>query len=166
VILNGCPRSGIDKQHSCWASGVVMECNLDGTFDRCTFHIDSAVLWHNTSNLQSLHRRDVPTVEFCKRLNTNCKRLLDVYMNMAANTKIVPIGDWGHLLTLTLTSDDLESHVVVDVSSTLTNTTIWFAAALCLSVDVRTYRWKDVRTNVWTDGYFYWDYEVISQEMT
>jgi len=32
--------------------------------------------------------------------------------------KIVPIGDWGHLLTLTLTSDDLESHIVVNVSST------------------------------------------------
>jgi len=32
--------------------------------------------------------------------------------------KIVPIGDGGHLLTLTLTSDDLESHIVVNVSST------------------------------------------------
>jgi len=32
--------------------------------------------------------------------------------------KIVPKGDWGHLLTLTLTSDDLESHTVVNVSST------------------------------------------------
>jgi len=32
--------------------------------------------------------------------------------------KIVPIGDLGHLLTLTLTSDDLESHIVVNVSST------------------------------------------------
>jgi len=31
---------------------------------------------------------------------------------------IVPIGDWGHLLTLTLISDDLESHIVVNVSST------------------------------------------------
>ena len=29
------------------------------------------------------------------------------------------IGDWGHLLTLTLTSDDLESHIVVNVSLTL-----------------------------------------------
>jgi len=32
--------------------------------------------------------------------------------------KIVPTGDWGHLLTLTLTSDDLESHILVNVSST------------------------------------------------
>jgi len=32
--------------------------------------------------------------------------------------KIVPKGDWGHLLTLTLTSEDLESHIVVNVSST------------------------------------------------
>jgi len=53
-------------------------------------------------------------------------------------TKIVPIGDWGHLPTLTLTSDDLESHIVINVSSTLTNSTIWFVAAFCLIVDVRT----------------------------
>ena len=49
-------------------------------------------------------------------------------------------------MTLTLTLDDLESsHIVVNVSSTLTNTTIWFVAALSLIVDVRmygrTYRW-------------------------
>jgi len=56
--------------------------------------------------------------------------------------KIVPRGDWGHLRTLTLTSDDLESHIVVNVSSTLTSTTIWIVAALCFIVDVRT----DVRT--------------------
>ena len=40
-------------------------------------------------------------------------------------------------MTLTLTSDDLESHIVVNVSSTLTNTIIWFVAALCLIVDMR-----------------------------
>jgi len=51
-------------------------------------------------------------------------------------------------MTLTLTSDDLESHIVVNVSSTLTNSTIWFVAALCLIVDVRT----DGRTYVRTDG--------------
>jgi len=39
---------------------------------------------------------------------------------------------------LTLTSDDLESHIIVNVSSTLTNATIWFVAALCFIVDVRT----------------------------
>ena len=38
---------------------------------------------------------------------------------------------------MTLTSDDLESHIIVNVSSTLTNTTIWFVAALSLIVDVR-----------------------------
>jgi len=48
---------------------------------------------------------------------------------------------------LTLTSDDLESDIVVNVSSTLTNTTIWFVPALCLIVDVQTY----VRTDGWTD---------------
>jgi len=50
-------------------------------------------------------------------------------------------------VTLTLTSDDLESHIVVNVSSTLTNTTIWFVAALCVIVDVRKY--------VQTDRHFY-----------
>jgi len=49
-------------------------------------------------------------------------------------------------MTLTLTLDDLESHIVVNVSSTLTNTTIWFVAALCFIVDVRT------------DEHFYWVY--------
>ena len=49
-------------------------------------------------------------------------------------------------MTLTLTSDDLE---VVNVLSTLTNTPIWFVAALSLIVDVRTYV---VRTYVRTDG--------------
>ena len=61
-------------------------------------------------------------------------------------------------MTLTVTLDDLESHIVVNVSSTLTNTTIWFVAALCLIVDV----WTDGRT----DGHFYRVYYVISQEMT
>jgi len=50
-------------------------------------------------------------------------------------------------VTLTLTSDDLESYIVVNVSSTLTNTSIWFVAALSLIVDVRTYvRRTDGRT--------------------
>jgi len=40
---------------------------------------------------------------------------------------------------LTLTLDDLESDIVVNDSSTLTNTTIWFVAALCVIVDVRTF---------------------------
>jgi len=52
--------------------------------------------------------------------------------------KIVPIGDLGHLLTLTLTSNDLESNIVVNDSSTLTNATIWFVAGLSFIVDVRT----------------------------
>jgi len=49
-------------------------------------------------------------------------------------------------VTLTLTSDDLESHIVVIVSLTLINTTIWFVAVLCFIVDIRT------------DGHFYWVY--------
>jgi len=45
-------------------------------------------------------------------------------------------------VTLTLTSDDLGSHIVVNVSSTLTNiTTIWFVAALSMIVDIRMYVW-------------------------
>ena len=58
--------------------------------------------------------------------------------------KIVLTGDWGHFMTLTLTSDDLESHILVNVSSTLTNTTIWFVAALC-------FMWTCVRTHPQTD---------------
>jgi len=49
-------------------------------------------------------------------------------------------------VTLILTSDDLECHIVVNVSSTLTNTTIWFVAALCFIADGRT----DVHTDGWT----------------
>ena len=64
------------------------------------------------------------------------------------NEKIVPIGEWGHLLTLTLTSDDLESDIVVNDSSTLTNNTIWFVAALSLIVDVRTDGRSDGRTSL------------------
>jgi len=52
---------------------------------------------------------------------------------------------------LILTLDDLESHIIVNVSSTLTNTTIWFVAAMCLIVDVRTYGRTDVGL-LWTDG--------------
>jgi len=40
-------------------------------------------------------------------------------------------------MTLTLTLDDLESDIVVNDSSTLTNTTIWFVAALSLIVYIR-----------------------------
>jgi len=52
-------------------------------------------------------------------------------------------------MTLTLTSDDLQSHITVNVSSTLTNTTIWFVAALsfdCGCMDVRTEGRTDGRT--------------------
>jgi len=56
--------------------------------------------------------------------------------------KIVIFETCKSHMTLTLTSDDLESDIVVNDSSTLTNTTIWFEAALSLIVDVRT----DVRT--------------------
>jgi len=41
-------------------------------------------------------------------------------------------------ITFTLTSDDLQS-IVVNASSTLTNTNVWFVAALCFIVDVQTY---------------------------
>jgi len=58
-------------------------------------------------------------------------------------------------VTLTLTSDDLESHIVINVSSTLTNTTIWFMAALSLNVDICMYVRTDVRMYVRTDGCTY-----------
>jgi len=55
-------------------------------------------------------------------------------------------------VTLTLTSDDLESHIVVNVSTTLTNTTIWFVTALGF-IDVRTYIRTYVQTYVRMDGW-------------
>jgi len=51
-------------------------------------------------------------------------------------------------MTLTLTSDDLESDIIVNNSSTLTN--IWFVAALSLIVDVQTYVRTDGRSDGWT----------------
>jgi len=45
-----------------------------------------------------------------------------------------------------------ESHIIVNVSLTLTNSTIWFVAALCLIVDVRTDVRTYIRTYVRTDG--------------
>ena len=54
--------------------------------------------------------------------------------------KIVIFETFKSHVTLTLTLDDLESHIVVNVSSTLTNISIWFVAALCFIVDV----WTDV----------------------
>jgi len=59
--------------------------------------------------------------------------------------KIVIFETKSHV-TLTLTSDDLESHIVVNDSLTLTSTTIWFVAALSSIVDIRTYVWTDGRT--------------------
>jgi len=50
-------------------------------------------------------------------------------------------------VTLTLTSDDLESDIIVNDSLTLTNITIWFEAALSLVVDVRTYGCMDGRSD-------------------
>jgi len=61
-------------------------------------------------------------------------------------------GNFKSHVTLTLTSDYLESYIVVNVSSTLTNSTIWFVAALCLIVDVWTYVRTDGRTYGQTDG--------------
>jgi len=54
-------------------------------------------------------------------------------------------------VTLTRTSDDLKSHSVINVSSTLTNTTIWSVAPLSFIVDVRTYGRTYGRTDIWTD---------------
>ena len=60
------------------------------------------------------------------------------------NLKIVIFATLS-LMTLTLTSDDIESHIIVNVSSTLINTTICFVVALFFIVDVRTYVRTDVR---------------------
>ena len=50
-------------------------------------------------------------------------------------------------VTLTSTSDDLESHIVAHVLSTSTNITYWYVATLRLIVDGLT----DGRTDGWTD---------------
>ena len=50
-------------------------------------------------------------------------------------------------VTLTSTSDDLESHIVVYVLSTSTNIIYWLVATLRLIVDGLT----DGRTDGWTD---------------
>jgi len=60
--------------------------------------------------------------------------------------KIVIFLNFKPHVTLTMTSDDPESHIIVNVSSTLTNTTIWFVAALSMIVDVQTYVHTDGRT--------------------
>ena len=54
-------------------------------------------------------------------------------------------------VTLTLTSDDLESRMVVNVSSTPTNNSIWFVAVLSLIVDVPKTRFSVVWQNAWGD---------------
>jgi len=59
-------------------------------------------------------------------------------MAEAIDFKIRDFLNFKSHMTWTLTLDDLESHTVVNVSSTLTNTTIWFVAALCVTVDVQT----------------------------
>jgi len=59
--------------------------------------------WGHDSNRDTKCRSQVQGVGENRRLSTK--------------NRLVPIGDWGHLLTLTMTSDDLESHIVVNVSS-------------------------------------------------
>jgi len=54
---------------------------------------------------------------------------------------------------LTLTLDDLESHIIVNVSLILINTTIWFVAALSFIVDVQTYVQMYGCTYVHMDGW-------------
>ena len=54
-------------------------------------------------------------------------------------------------VTLTLTSDDLESHIVAHVLSTSTNITYWLVATLRLIVDGRT----DGRTDARMDGHVF-----------
>ena len=63
-------------------------------------------------------------------------------------------------MTWTLTSDDLESHMVVNVSSTLTNSTIclwlhWVWLWTYVRTDGRTDGRTYVRTDGRTDGHFY-----------
>ena len=58
--------------------------------------------------------------------------------------------DFGHFrkfdgpVTLTLTTDDLESQIVAHVLSTSTNITYWLVATLRLIVDGGTDGWTDM----------------------
>jgi len=66
---------------------------------------------------------------------------------------------------MTLTSDDLESHIIVNVSSTLTNTTISVCGCIefdCGCTDART----DVRTYVWVDGRTYRQTDIFTGFIT
>ena len=58
---------------------------------------------------------------------------------------------FGGPVTLTLTSDDLESHINVNDLSISTNTMYWLTATLSLIVDGRTY----LRTDGRMDGHFF-----------
>ena len=44
VVVDDCLRSSIYKQDGCRAGGIVVECNLNGSFDRRTLYVDSTVL--------------------------------------------------------------------------------------------------------------------------
>ena len=53
-------------------------------------------------------------------------------------------------VTLTLTSDDLESHIVENVLSTSTNITYWLVATLSLIVDGHVRVRTDGRTDIFS----------------
>ena len=65
-------------------------------------------------------------------------------------------------VTLTLTSDDLETYINRFVSLSPIHTYIVYMGALSFIVDVRT----DGRTDVRTDGHRDWFNEVSSSELT
>jgi len=59
-----------------------------------------------------------------------------------------------------------DSHIVVNVSSTIINTNIWFVAALCFIVDVRTYGWMDIFTGFIRSSLRKWPKNGVSGSIT
>ena len=94
--------------------------NLDFTEAR-----DGEWQWHQPDHMQicSSPQLTTPTPHHSvfNRLDSWCQtnsiKALKAQQSKHNKLKIVPTGDWGHLLTLNLTSDDLESHIVMNVSS-------------------------------------------------
>jgi len=105
---------------------------------------------YHSSHLNSLHVNYMccKSTQFAMSATNENKVGHAAIITPCNQRKIAPTGDWGYLLTLTLTSDDLESHIVLNVSLTLTNTTIWFVAGCIVFHCGRT----DISTYVCTDG--------------
>jgi len=79
--------------------------------------------------------------------------ILHLYWRWSNHQKIVQKRDWGHLLTLTLTSYDLESHIIVNCLIDVNKYHYLVCGCIvfdCGRTDGRMYRWMDVRMDIFT----------------